>query len=326
VFLSLNKKGARYGKRQKHLETDNASIPPLGSGGLPLIAAIAAAATALALMRAGSGHTPVSRHFASRPEFVAWTWILAAEAAAAAAAATTMWPVTSILWRAATRRSIVWALLAWLIVGLAVVFGPKPLTGPGHLRLWLLADRLLVINVAVYCLITPCTVGMMLVQPRLAELRAYAPALVDEKRAGSAVVELLWLRTALQWLLITFAVIITGSVLAAGAGRRALLAGGAPTGRYPPIEILIYGGVSTMIIALIFIPAYTAWQQQAVDTRDRLYPVPENGIPTTDWRQARSEFDTILPARRSAASVLAAAFVILTPFAGSLVTTLITGH
>jgi anti-sigma-K factor RskA len=29
---------------------------------------------------------PASRHFANRPEFAVWTWILAAEAAAAAAA------------------------------------------------------------------------------------------------------------------------------------------------------------------------------------------------------------------------------------------------
>jgi hypothetical protein len=311
---------------KKHLQTDDASIPPLGSGRWSLVAAIAAAAATLLLMRAGSGHTAASRHFASWPEFAVWTWILAAEAAAAAAAATAMWPVVLILWQAAVRRSIIWALLTWLVVGLALLFGPKPLTGPGHLHLWLQADRLLVINIAVFCLITPCAIGMMLVQPRLAVLRADAPTLATEKRAGSVVVELLWLRTALQWLLISFAVIITGSVLAAGAGRRALLADGAPAGSYPLVGILIYGGVATMVIALIFIPTYIAWQQRAVDTRDRLYPVPENGIPTPDWHQARNDFDTLLSARRSAASVLAAAFVILTPLAGSLVTALIPGH
>lgn len=62
-------------------------------------------------------------------------------------------------------------------------------------------------------------------------------------RAGGIVVELLWLRAALQWFLITFAVVVTGSVLAAGAGRRALLAGGAKLYDYPLANILIYGGI-----------------------------------------------------------------------------------
>jgi hypothetical protein len=311
---------------EKHLKTNEASIPPLGSGRWSLVAAIVAAGVALLLMRAGSGHTAASRHFASRPEFTVWTWIIAAEAAAAAAATIAMWPAVRILGQATGWQSVGWAIVTWIVVGLALLFGPKPITGPGHLHLWLLADRLLVLNVAVFLLITPCAIGMMLVQPRLAALRADTPILVTEERAGSVVTELLWLRTALQWLLISFAILITGAVLAAGAGRRALLADGAPTGKYPMVGVLIYGGVATMVIALIFIPTYIAWQQRAVDTRDRLYPVPENGTPTPDWHQARNDFDTLLSARRSAASVLAAAFVILTPLAGSLVTALIPGQ
>jgi hypothetical protein len=80
-----------------------------------------------------------------------------------------------------------------------------------------------------------------------------------------------------------------------------------------------------MICALIFVPTYIAWQQRVVDTRDRLYPVPENGRPEKEWHQARDDFDMLLSARRSAASFLTAAFVILTPLAGSLVTALIPG-
>jgi len=114
-------------------------------------------------------------------------------------------------------------------------------------------------------------------------------------------------------------------VLSAGAGRRALLADGATAQNYPLVEILIYGGVATMASALIFVPTYIAWQQRAVDTRDRLYPVPEDGQPKQEWHQSRNDFDALLSARRSAASVLAAAFVILTPLVGSLVTALIPG-
>jgi hypothetical protein len=34
----------------------------------------------------------------------------------------------------------------WLALGLALLFGPKPITGPGHLHLWLFAGRLLVFS------------------------------------------------------------------------------------------------------------------------------------------------------------------------------------
>jgi len=309
----------------RRLQTDDASLPPLGSGRLSLLAAFAAAGATILLMRVGSGHTVSSRSFAARPEFTVWTWILAGEAAAAAAAAIAMWPAVRILCQATGARSIFGAVVTWLAVGLALLFGPKPITGPGHLHLWLLADRLLVISIAVGCLLSPCVVGMMLVQPRLAALRAETPTIVATKRAGHVVVELLWLRAALQWFLISFAVVITGAVLSAGAGRRALLADGATAQNYPLVEILIYGGVATMASALIFVPTYIAWQQRAVDTRDRLYPVPEDGQPKQEWHQSRNDFDALLSARRSAASVLAAAFVILTPLVGSLVTALIPG-
>jgi hypothetical protein len=166
---------------------------------------------------------------------------------------------------------------------------------------------------------------MMLVQSRLAALRAETEAIAATKQAGHVVVELLWFRAALQWFLITFAVVITGAVLSAGAARRALLADGAMPQTYPLVGILIYGGVATMASGLIFVPTYIAWQQRAIDTRDRLYPVPENGKPAPEWHQARNDFDALLSVRRSAASVLAAAFVILTPLVGSLVTALIPG-
>jgi hypothetical protein len=267
-----------------------------------------------------------SRSFAAHPEFTVWIWILAAEsAAAAAAAAITMWPSFRILCRATGAWSFWGALLTWLVVGAALLASPKPITGPGHLHLWLFAVRLLVVSIAIGCLLTPCVVGMLLVQPRLAALRAETPTTVGAKHAGHIVVELLWLRAALQRFLISFAVIITGAVLSAGAARRALIADGGQAQNYPLVGILIYGGVATLASALIFVPTYISWQQQAVNTRDMLYPVPENGQPDPEWHQARNDFDALLSARRSAASVLSAAFVILTPLLGSLVTALIPG-
>ncbi len=143
------------------------------------------------------------------------------------------------------------------------------------------------------------------------------------ERAGGVVVELLWLRAALQRFLVSFGVLISSGVLATGALRGALLADGVSADVIPGISLLTYGAFFTALAALIFVPAYVAWQGQVVDLKDNLYPVPENGLPSRDWHQARSDFDNLLSARSSAGSVFAAAFGVLAPLAGGLVTALI---
>jgi len=133
---------------------------------------------------------------------------------------------------------------------------------------------------------------------------------------------LLWLRAALQRFLVSFGVLVSAGVLAAGALRGALLADGVSADAIPAISLLTYGGFLTAMTALIFVPAYVTWQGQVLDLRDKLYPVPQNGLPSRDWYQARSDFDTLLSARSSPASVFTAAFGVLAPLAGSLVTAL----
>ena len=105
--------------------------------------------------------------------------------------------------------------------------------------------------------------------------------------------------------------------------RAVLLADGLAPAKFPAIEILIYGGVFTAVSALIFVPSYLAWQDAVGYVRDQLFPVPANGIPSHDWSQGRGDFDTMLSARSSAGSVFTAAFGILAPLAGSLLTALI---
>lgn len=171
--------------------------------------------------------------------------------------------------------------------------------------------------------ILPSFVGVLLVQMRMSTLERETPIEVAAEMAGRVVVELLWLRAALQRSLVGFAVVISGAVLTAGALRSALIANGASAKDVPVVSILTFGGFPTVLIALIFVPAYVGWQERVIDLRDQLYPVPKDGLPPHDWYQARSDFDTLLTARSSAGSVLAATFGILAPLAGSLVTALI---
>ena len=116
-----------------------------------------------------------------------------------------------------------------------------------------------------------------------------------------------------------------GGVLALGVLRGALLAHGTPASDLPVLRLLTYGGVFTVTAALIFVPAYTAWQERVFELRDALHPIPEDGRPAPEWFVARDSFDTLLAARVSAGRVLTATFGVLAPLAGSVVSALLSG-
>jgi hypothetical protein len=123
--------------------------------------------------------------------------------------------------------------------------------------------------------------------------------------------------------LTTFAAAITVGLLALGALRTAVLASGTPAANVPSLRLLTYGGMLTAITALIFVPAYVAWQERASELRDTLHPVPEDGRPAHDWFQARDDLDALLATRASAGRVLATAFGVLAPLLASVVSALL---
>jgi len=295
-----------------------ASPPPSGTGRGALVAALVTAAATVLVVRLGSGHTIEGRRFAGRPEFLVWTWALAATVAAAAATAFAVWPTFRRLARLTGRRAVSGAIAVWAAVGGLAMLGPAPLGAVGQAHLWLLRPRLAAATLVVGVFITPSFASLRLAQARLSVLGRETAS-----SAGRVICELLWLRMVLQRSLITFAVVITGAVLAAGALRNALLADHAPAEDLPVIGILAYGGFFTLISAAAFVPAYLSWQDRVSTLRDQLHPVPDDGLPPRDWHQARADYDTLLNARSNAAAIFTAAFGVLAPLAGSLVTTLI---
>jgi hypothetical protein len=189
--------------------------------------------------------------------------------------------------------------------------------------LWLATVRSIGVNVIAGVFITPSFAGLLLVQKRLSALDGEIVSAVNEGKAGGLVVELAWLRAAMLRFLTTFATAITIGLLALGALRAAVLASGTPAAQIPPVRVLTYGGVLTAITALIFIPAYVAWQERASELRDALHPVPEGGRPPHDWFQARDDLDALLATRTSVGRVIATAFGVLAPLAASVVSALL---
>ena len=74
------------------------------------------------------------------------------------------------------------------------------------------------------------------------------------------------------------------------------------------------------MIALIFMPAYVAWQARVSELRDTLHPVPKDGRPEHEWFQARDDLDALLVARTSVGRVFATVFSVLAPLTASVVT------
>jgi hypothetical protein len=186
--------------------------------------------------------------------------------------------------------------------------------------LWGAAARTTAANLIAALFITPAFAGLLLVQTRLSSLARGIASAADDDKAGGLIVELLWLRAAMLRFLATFAAALTSGVLAVGALRLAVLAVGTPPASVPPLRLLTYGGVLTAVIALIFMPAYVAWQARVWELRESLYPVPEDGRPGHDWFQARDDLDGLLAARISVGRVFATAFSVLAPLTASVVT------
>jgi hypothetical protein len=294
---------------------------PAAFGRAPLLAALASSGATLLLLRLGSGHTQASRRFAALPQFDVWVWIYAAEVGIAAALGIASFPAFLLLARATGRRATAFAVAAWPVLGILVLlFGPQAV---GNDPLWLATGRSIGVNVIAGVFITPSFAGLLLVQTRLSALARETASAVNEGKAGGLVVELASLRTAMLRFLTTFAAAITVGLLALGALRAAVLASGTPAANVPPLRLLTYGGVLTAITALIFVPAYVAWQERASELRDTLHPVPEDGRPAHDWFQARDDLDALLATRASAGRVLATAFGVLGPLLASVVSTLL---
>jgi hypothetical protein len=140
-----------------------------------------------------------------------------------------------------------------------------------------------------------------------------------------AISELLWIRAQLHLFLTMLALVIGGNVLTVGAMRGVMLADGLPGTEAPVVILLLYGATMTGLLALVYIPAYLAWQSRARELRDELFPLPPDGRADHDWYIGRADLEGLLNLKVSAGSAFIAGLGLLAPFAGSLVSAIIPG-
>jgi hypothetical protein len=114
----------------------------------------------------------------------------------------------------------------------------------------------------------------------------------DRAGGGIAITELLRIRGHLQRFLTVLALVIGGNVLTLGALGTALNAATLPP--IPPTILLVYGAAMTSLLAMVYVPAYLAWQARAGELRDELHPLPTDGRPNHDWYIGRADLEGLL--------------------------------
>jgi hypothetical protein len=124
---------------------------------------------------------------------------------------------------------------------------------------------------------------------------------------------LIQLSDDLQNLLITSGVIIGAATLATGVLQQAIHSLN-PT-RYQPntLYALLYGSFGTGIIALLYLPAYASLKAAIIRFGDNVLPLPLDVNDIANWRDKRSELESLLGLDKTALERLKAGVAILSP-------------
>ena len=164
----------------------------------------------------------------------------------------------------------------------------------------------------------PAVLGLWAVYARLRELDQ---ELADPSAAVSpaAVMNLLLHagRQAQRYLL-GLTVIVSVKVLITGVMRKALLAAGYPPDQLPSLLLLLHGLFLTVWVLSVYLPFYLTWHACLARFMEASYPPPQTGLPTKDWVDNRERLKQVLHGNATLKQNLTAAFGILAPFGGSL--------
>jgi hypothetical protein len=156
----------------------------------------------------------------------------------------------------------------------------------------------------------PATSGMLLV--RAEALKADSNSFAAARHSVGALVEQ---RQSLVLFLGVAAFIIVLVIMAFAGYRRALIADGRD---YPATFLLLIGAFFSVLIAVLFVPAYLAVQEAAQAAVDALVPLSDVTFPKHEWFQRQSDLRAFLGLDVSVVGVFSAAFAVLTPVASSV--------
>ena len=83
--------------------------------------------------------------------------------------------------------------------------------------------------------------------------------------------------------------------------------------------LILYGLFFAALLAVVLVPAYTAWRNRAMRFRDHLYPIPADGRPPKIWYEDRSVLEDLLGANLGADSRFLAIAGVLAPLIGTII-------
>jgi len=88
---------------------------------------------------------------------------------------------------------------------------------------------------------------------------------------------------------------VVAAVAAAGALRGAFVAAHPDRAdEFPPSNVLLYGGMFALGLAVIGIPMAVAWRNRAQQLVEHLCPLPADGRPSEEWLQERHRVEHLL--------------------------------
>lgn len=138
--------------------------------------------------------------------------------------------------------------------------------------------------------------------------------------------ELLIIKDTLARVLLALGVAIGAATLATGALRNAVIANGSTTpSQFSSAYPLLYGGLFTAVLAMIYFPTYDELQRTSRHLVDIAYPVDWDHLPDRSWFEGRSDFADFLKIDLSPLQAFRAGVAILGPILGSVLGLLLPG-
>ncbi|MEU4194777.1 hypothetical protein AB0E69_22950 [Kribbella sp. NPDC026611] len=136
-------------------------------------------------------------------------------------------------------------------------------------------------------------------RPSIAEAREYALAMDDRTRdpelVNQAIVQVQKLWQLLKMCSGAFALGVVAAVASAGALRGAFVDTYPDRAHeFPPANVLLYGVLFTLGLAVIAVPLAVAWRNRAAQLLDHACPLPADGQPTQEWEQEARRVATLL--------------------------------
>jgi hypothetical protein len=286
-----------------------------------VLSALIAGAFGVIVIRWGSGNTSESRQFAQMDEFRAWVALTSVLLMIAVIVTAWAWSDFQRIARDAGRASVVIAVVVYVFIGMAAILGPAWVGGTLASPLYLSSWRILILSVLVLAAGGGCFCGLMLLASLLHEEDHSAN--FDPTTSGKIIEELLQMRSELRRFWRGAALLIAFVVIVAGGLRNALNAyveSYTPSfGPIPATGLLLYGAFFALLLAVVSLPGYVAWQARVRDLRDRLHPIPDDGRPSPEWYLARSNLEALLELRAGSGERLVAILGIIAPFVLSIV-------